>query len=278
MTAQYDQLGEFYDLAYGSATPAHEQDFALYRRLANETGRTVLEMGSGTGRICVPLAAEGIAVTGLELSSAMVRIAENKAAALSSDQRACLRIINADMSGKLPAELSGESFGLVIFPYSALLELETTDQVSRAVDNARRLLAGSGVLVIDNFHYGPGAAERPDGILRRGKCVNQPGGNVLQFYETDFRSQRGNIIETERWLFADIINDNGLVIEHRLFIIKRMYLAPEQMRTILVQAGFSEQNITLWGSFDGTPFNAPAFTDENSKLYRKARQVWVCRK
>jgi SAM-dependent methyltransferase len=70
MRPQYEQLGRYYDLAYGS--DAEGLELNLYRRLAGQNGGRVLEMGSGTGRVCVPLVADGFDVTGVEFSPAMI--------------------------------------------------------------------------------------------------------------------------------------------------------------------------------------------------------------
>jgi 2-polyprenyl-3-methyl-5-hydroxy-6-metoxy-1,4-benzoquinol methylase len=83
---QYDQLGELYDLAYGG--DASGTDFYLYLSLAQETGSDVLEMGAGTGRICIALAALGIKVVGLELSREMIQLSHKKIAeSLTEDQK-----------------------------------------------------------------------------------------------------------------------------------------------------------------------------------------------
>ncbi|MYE32588.1 MAG: class I SAM-dependent methyltransferase, partial [Chloroflexi bacterium] len=42
-------------------------------------GRDVLELGCGTGRVAVPLAASGVRVTGVDLSPAMLALARDRA-------------------------------------------------------------------------------------------------------------------------------------------------------------------------------------------------------
>ena len=75
---QYDRLGRYYELAYGSEGP--DPDIPFYAQLAEERGGTVLEMGAGTGRVCTPIAARGLEVTGIELSTEMLKQAEQRAA------------------------------------------------------------------------------------------------------------------------------------------------------------------------------------------------------
>jgi SAM-dependent methyltransferase len=78
----HDNLEDFddavdYDLRDPSSTGV---DF--YSRLARETGGPVLEIGCGTGRVAIPIARLGIAVTGLDLVPGMLEQARKKSAGL----------------------------------------------------------------------------------------------------------------------------------------------------------------------------------------------------
>ena len=76
-----DSLGtEIYDVraeAVIAGGPV-DGDVAFYCRLAGETGGPVLDVGCGTGRVAVALAADGHDVVGLDLSAPMLRIAEQR--------------------------------------------------------------------------------------------------------------------------------------------------------------------------------------------------------
>ena len=60
----------FYDLVT-AADPALRDDIDAYARIAGAR-RTVLELGAGTGRVAIALAARGFHVTGLDLAPAML--------------------------------------------------------------------------------------------------------------------------------------------------------------------------------------------------------------
>jgi SAM-dependent methyltransferase len=275
--AQYDQMGVYYEWAYGGMAPATEaDDLKLYVRLARESKCAVLEMGSGSGRICVELARQGIRVTGIELSGAMIAIANERVRQdLSGAERDNLEMVQDDMC----TTRLGKTFGLIIFPYSSLLELQTLDQAGQAVQNAYSMLDSGGTLVVDAFYYGPGGPNRPDGVLRRGRRLPQEDGSVLQFSETDFCYAEGPTVVSERWLYADMLNTQSVVTERRLFAIRRIYLSPEQMESLLASSSFANDNIRVYGSFDAqTPLDAPCFQDKTDKRFGKARQIWICRK
>src|ERR671917_2188685 len=78
----HDNLEEYadpvdYDWRYSSDTGV-----AFYSALAWEAGGPVLEIACGTGRVAIPIARQGFAVTGLDVVPAMLERARSKAAGL----------------------------------------------------------------------------------------------------------------------------------------------------------------------------------------------------
>lgn len=77
--SQHDNLEEYqnpeeYDLEYGK----YGRSGAFYESLAREVGGPILELACGTGRVAIPLAEMGFAVTGLDLSAGMLAQAARK--------------------------------------------------------------------------------------------------------------------------------------------------------------------------------------------------------
>src|SRR5919107_5348662 len=78
----HDNLEEYadpvdYDWRYSSGTGV-----AFYSALAWEAGGPVLEIACGTGRVAIPIARQGFAVTGLDVVPGMLERARGKAAGL----------------------------------------------------------------------------------------------------------------------------------------------------------------------------------------------------
>lgn len=172
---------------------------------------------------------------------------------------------------------SGKQVGLIIFPYSSLLELRSTKDVALAVKHAFHSLRRGGTLVVDNFLYGESSPDRPNGIVRQGRVCPLSNGLKVQFSETDWHDASART--TERWLYTDVLDSRSITVDRRTWLIQRLYVEPEQMRWILLKAGFHKENIQLFGTFDErTPIEHPCFLETGHALFRKARQVWVCRK
>ncbi len=67
-----------YDAAYSVKDDLVDRDF--YLDLADEYGGPILEFGCGTGRITLPLARQGVDVTGMDASHSMLEVLRAKLA------------------------------------------------------------------------------------------------------------------------------------------------------------------------------------------------------
>src|SRR5262245_65632211 len=76
MSSPYDAISELYDPWSASVT----EDVAFYLEEARRSGGPVVELGVGTGRIAVPIAADGIHVIGVDSSRGMLGVCARRAA------------------------------------------------------------------------------------------------------------------------------------------------------------------------------------------------------
>ena len=74
-------------------------DLDLWLALAAKTGGPILELMCGTGRLAVPLAEAGFAVTGVDLDPAMLDRAAARAAGSDEEARRRLDLVLADVVG-----------------------------------------------------------------------------------------------------------------------------------------------------------------------------------
>lgn len=133
----FASIAEFYDLDFEDFT----DDVAFYQRLVEIHGTHVLELGAGTGRVAVPLAEAGAAVTGVDLSPGMFVVARQRAKTAGVD----LTLVEDDVR---EVRLR-EKFDLVIAPLGTLQHMETPDDAVRALLTMAEHLAEGGVAVID---------------------------------------------------------------------------------------------------------------------------------
>jgi SAM-dependent methyltransferase len=78
----HNNLEEFSDPVNYDLEDSSDTGIAFYAALAQETGGPVLELACGTGRVSIPIAQMGFAVTGIDIVPGMVERARSKAAGL----------------------------------------------------------------------------------------------------------------------------------------------------------------------------------------------------
>ncbi len=141
----YDLIADFYDEDMGRNNDG--RDVAWYvgqaKRAAAAHRLPVLELGSGTGRITLPLAQAGLDVIALDRSAAMLAVLARKAA----EQALSVRRLVADIAD-LP--LTGP-FSAVLCPYSAFCYLVDESRRSRALARIRAVLPAAAPLLLDVF-------------------------------------------------------------------------------------------------------------------------------
>jgi len=89
---------------------AYGEDLPLWRALAGEAGGAVLDVGAGTGRVALDLAASGVAVVALDAETALLEALEHRAAGLP------VETVVADARGFT----LGRRFSLVLVPMQTL--------------------------------------------------------------------------------------------------------------------------------------------------------------
>src|SRR4051812_14070136 len=137
----YDSIAELYDPWSASVV----EDVTFYLEEARLSGGPVVELGVGTGRIAVPIAADGIRVIGVDSSPGMLEVCRERAAAEGVAELLDLRL------GDLRSPPVEERVRLVTCPFRAYLHLLTDEERLRALGAARSLLVPGGRLVFDVF-------------------------------------------------------------------------------------------------------------------------------
>jgi len=145
----YDISAKHYDAAY--ARLAEKQvlvDLSFYVDLARQSGGPVLEIGCGTGRVLLAIAREGIAIEGVDNSSAMLGVLKRHLAAEPASIRERVKLHEADMRGfRLPAK-----FPVVIVPFRPMQHMYTPEDQLAALQTAAAHLSDGGRLAFDVFY------------------------------------------------------------------------------------------------------------------------------
>jgi SAM-dependent methyltransferase len=120
-------------------------DLALYLALAARADGRILELGVGSGRLAVPLAAAGWPVTGVDLDPAMLARARARVADAGPEAAARLELVEGDARGLRLAD----RFRLAIVPLNSLLLFGDRASQAAAVQTMADHLEPGGIAVVD---------------------------------------------------------------------------------------------------------------------------------
>jgi len=170
-----DGYAELFDFVYGAHAP--DSTVATLAQLAGDG--PVLELGVGTGRVAIPLAARGLKVTGIDSSAAML------SALAAKPGGDAVQTTFSD----LPRIAMDGQYRLVSCLDNMFLLLTTQDAQVQCIMNAAQLLADDGVLVLETF------AGRTPGDFEVIPAHLGENATVLWAYQLDPLSQQFHIRE-----------------------------------------------------------------------------------
>jgi SAM-dependent methyltransferase len=226
-----DNIADVYDDWY----PPGPEVAAAVDALARLAGDgPVLELGIGTGRLALPLAARGVTVHGVDSSAAMTEVLRAKPGA----ER--LEVVVGDMAD-CPAPLAG-GYSLVFVAFNTFFLLPSEDAQRRCLRRAAERLAPGGAVVIEAFVPDPSRYDDAGSYVR---ALEVDAGRVVLEVSRHRGQQR---VDSQRV----VITETGI----RLFPLQLRYATVDQLDAMAAGAGLALES--RWAGWDGQPFTADA--------------------
>lgn len=232
-------------------------DLDLYRALAARTGGPILEIGVGSGRIAVPLAAAGHRITGLDTDPAMLARARERAAAAGPQVVHRLELLTGD-ARRPPADLGAVHLAFVALN-SLMVFGDRADQRATVRAIADHLEPG-GLAVVDvwlpdaedlarydgrlGMEYVRRDPDTGDSVTKLASAVHDPATGTVELTNIYEQGRQGEA--PRRWIRHDRLRlvsaddlrafaeDAGLVVEVIAGDYDLTPLRPGDDRAILV--------------------------------------------
>ncbi len=209
-------------------------DVPFFTKMIKKYGEPILEIGSGTGRTLIPLAAKNIRITGIEPSRDMLEICKQK---MLHENLSDIDILNID-AGSFRLE---ETFRLIYFTCNTFKYFLTRAKQIEVLQNVKKHLHPDGRLIIDLT-----LADLPYMV----KMHNQDhekleyedplmGYKIVQFgkSEYDFINQiEKDFIMIEKW-------DDDNLLEVAEAEITITYFFPREIMLLLEHCQFQIENV-----------------------------------
>jgi SAM-dependent methyltransferase len=234
-------------------------DVQYYVTVAARSGGPMLEYGVGNGRIALPVARHGVAVTGVDQSAAMLADLEERIALEREDVRGRITVARGDMR-RLRLK---SRFPLVICPFNTALHLYTRDDVERFLARAREHLTPRGELVVDLAVPSFVDLMRDPARGYRGANFRHPTtGDIVRYAEHfDYDAIRQVLFVTTH--FEPVSREGEgwtLPLAHRQFF-------PQEWEALLHYNGF--RVVDVFGDFHG----GPLMTTSDVMVWHARRQA-----
>ncbi len=236
----YAAIAQFYDLDYGGLT----DDIDFYANLARAGDGSVLDAGTGTGRIAFGLAQVGYDVTGIDNAPELLAYALARATETLPRRP---RFLAADLRD---FDL-GRRFGVAVLGLNTFAHMLTLPDQEQALTRLHQHLAPQGRLVITLENPYPWITAMPQNEVLFGWSRPGPGKGertAMSFATSlDLAAQHRHL---ELWY--DVASPDGSLRRHRgSFMLRWFY--PAELLLLLERCGFATEHI--FGSYDLDPFD-----------------------
>jgi ubiquinone/menaquinone biosynthesis C-methylase UbiE len=221
-----------YDLVHGRF--ADPETLHFFREQIKRYGQPVLDLACGTGNLLIPLAEEGVEISGIDLSENMLSACCLKA----TERNVLVELERGDMRS---FDLD-RKFRTILIAGCSFQHLETELDISNCLEAVGRHLEPDGRLIVELFNPIVSLLMQDSG---KHYMIGEFEHNVLS---EEMTYDPGTQVNNITWHFWDRKSDSTT----RLTFSTREYF-PEELDSLFDRNGFAIEK--RFGDFDGSDFN-----------------------
>ena len=226
-----------------------KNDIEFWKHIYSKTNDgTILELGSGTGRLSIPLLKEGANYTGLEISKEFCNHARNKI----KNYGFVPNIINADFRD---FQLN-KTYDIIFIGFNTFLHLLNDSDAAQCLTSIKKHMHNDTLFYIDIFVPDPLFLYRSKKRIKNLEYIDTKTQQTIYIDEIcNYNSSTE--INKITWIYYSKNQE-----EEKYYFTMRMYF-PDTMNRLIIDSGLHINN--LWGDYELNMFN------ENSEL-----QIYEC--
>ena len=232
----FDAWADLYDLLH----PVLPGEAEFYVGQALRAQGPVLELGCGTGRLCLPMVMSGATVVGVDDSQPMLDLCADKLAELG-EVSGDLELVRADMR-----ELDlGRRFELVLVGYRTLMHALTPGEQLATLQRIHDHLLPGGRLVFSVWAARPSALVGM-GPLRREQTIELYDGSLVVHFVSTSVDEAAQLLQETHLVHE--VEPGGEVVSTRHLEMTRAWLTPREAEHLVHRAGYEVE--AVFGDFD----------------------------
>lgn len=226
-SSKYDVVTDIYDQYV-----AVDFDVPFWINECRKYGE-VLELASGTGRITVALAREGVKVTALDISESLLNSLQDKV----RREKLPVEILRGDMR----RFRAGRKYPLIILPFQSLQELVTPEEQFETLKTVREHLQHGGHFIVSI--HNPEYRDARKGSAPLGQFVDRNTGHVVKFF--NHRSVQGHLARNEQ-VYEEYDGDNK--VSERKFVNRSYVFFSGEFEGLFKAVAFQADHV--WGGYN----------------------------
>ncbi len=230
---------------YDAENADKDDDLEFYSELAGEYGAPVLEIGSGSGRVLLHLAQQGVEAHGIENDSAMLERAQARLDALPA-LKPRVRLIAGDV---LTVKHAAQ-YKLVLLSYNALMHFHTQEVQLALLRRLRGWVAPDGLVVFDLPNAGEVfASQDTEAVTLERTFIESETGHLVMQQSVSVLDRAEQLMRVT-WIYDEITADGSVKRTFAPIVLRYFFLA--ELRLLLLHTGFAIEDV--YGDIDGSPF------------------------
>jgi SAM-dependent methyltransferase len=255
--ALFDDIARFYDEAVKGLLLI-KNDVQFYHQFALACKGKVLELACGTGRVLIPLAEQGILITGIDASGKMLEQAKKKVDKLPVRVRERIDLQQKDMV----TFTLDETYSLVFCAFRSFQHLLTKEEQGACIVQVRKHLDKEGYFIIHlfvPFHHFLAKEKR---TINLGSFKDPLTGYMIsRRSEVKYDLAAQTLHEDRFYEWTD--QDGG--VHQLMWSFDLAYMFRYEVELLLEKYGFTV--VDVYGDFNRSPFN-----------YYSGEQIFIARK
>jgi SAM-dependent methyltransferase len=250
---EFDSWADLYDIVH-SGLPGEAE---YYVEAAKRAVGDVLELGCGTGRVAIPIAASGISTTGLDLSRPMLDQCVKKWSGVCVEHGYNddgLTLIQGDMT---TFDL-GRRFPLIVMPYRSFMHLRRSHDQLNCLERVAAHLEDDGRFIMNiwvpatMYIYAFGAAQDEPEYNHVDTYDAPDSEGTLEHYHTvhcdEFNQQ---MIEDHLFITKNRTEDE---VSRKSLPLVRTWIGVREMANLIEASSLEVESV--FGDFDESPLGA----------------------
>jgi len=238
----FDRFARFYDEDYRN----YNDDVDAIVHLAMEMDGPVLELGCGTGRLLLPLSVTGLPVTGVDISSALLARARAKLATVAQGDQ--VKLVQSDLR---ELQLDQHDFAFAFCTSNTLMHIADADDQLALLQRVATYLRPGGLLMIDLFQPDVVRWSEVHGLMELADQWTREDGTAVTKWSVRTVDLAEQVQET-LFIYEEVSPDGTVRRTNCPFTLR--YLWRNEAELMLRLAGFQIE--TVWGDFEGTPYDS----------------------